>query len=1289
MADPRIVDPTKFVLLAAVTDWLAVFRRHLERARSPKEITAERKLGSDRIVQLRWLVAPDLGYPSEPFQVWRRPAMPMQVEKPVNFTQTSLFTFRLLVLERPMVFVRLQVNASAPGAVLAYAGMPYASPLVAIKPLVNGFNSVTLSGAAVQSLVLSPTTAVQQVTGLDHLAADDPNWQLMEIVGLPVGADFAGVLELDKPQGLVGSLGDPRDAALDRWRRGAPFYGWDPTIPAGGNAPPWKLADPMAMLKVMDGGVLPPVREMVTTRPPNQHAGFEVTHTLPPVDPMNPAAPGDDATARFRPMCNLVFGAATDPLTSLISGFGTAFEDTDLPPIILGDRAFFNDASRSDWDFMVTARYGKGIDGQSDPVEYAAIVFAPGVGTTPPVPANLATEREGLRAPAATDADWRAIHRVTWDKIADSLPFRVGSYAFARLPLAPAGAMTPLMGPRPFDDALQPISATSSPQQELTGRLRALDETYGVQGAPSPNALLYALAHQDLFGLWSAWASTSAAVAEPPVQAVPLLAARLEPVPAGPGTPCPTSLVLEFSWDWASRSPRRIELVGRLYPQAKLGDAPPAGPVPAVLQTSLAGGAAAVLQIVFNGAPTAAVLTGVAGLGAQLQYLSLDGKTLLNAPAVTAGPRRYRLTLTGLSLDFDSAGRIGLALWARGVEQRAPGRVGDWSAQPLVASTADPRPPVIVMEREDVLMASIADARGEHHARIEWPSVAGAVGYFVYTTTEIKLRADRGLADPPKSMTLSQRLAALRAAFAANPDRRSFTRVNAQPVTGTSMQVTLPRGSKEIHLYMVLGLSAGQVESAWPGPGAATGKRPVCYAAPQLVLPSPPDLEVSRTLDRSVNPPAYRAAVRVRTKPGATVTRVDIHRVRVPDAAVELDSMGPPLAQLVGSSAPYTVTPTVSDEPGVAQAIGTIQGLDPVEGSWRRVFYRAVAWTGDDPLRGLYGGRSAPSAVREVVVPPAGPPDLAPLAWHWPGGGLGDARIDSTTLAPLATTPLGDHRLRADVLVEHPDGSAETLLRHPATAGGDDRLLAIGTTPPGVGAHGLWRSSSGAAGVTGLHLLVRRASTDDRLKVRLLLTDPLGRVSEQVLWVPAGSPLPEPDILLPLVTPVPNVGFVVSFGTTVPVLPTLAGPYRLRVRYQPAAASPFPLTPRPLPVPAPGVMPNLVSDVRPARIDLPIAPGLTPLPPVRPELPVLPPVRPPIIPRPQIHTLDVALADITPALPNENLFAGSVLIPVRRGRGVFRQTQITIGLRGKSGGRVELVIASPDGREAMVRLEMT
>src|ERR1039458_8250920 len=95
---------------------------------------------------------------------------------------------------------------------------------------------------------------------------------------------------------------------------------------------------------------------------------------------------------------------------------------------------------------------------------------------------------------------------------------------------------------------------------------------------------------------------------------------------------------------------------------------------------------------------------------------------------------------------------------------------------------------------------------------------------------------------PPRS-TLFPYTTLFRSAFRDNPTRRVFTRVNATPVTGTSLAITLPRGTKDIHFFVVLGLSVGQIESAWPDTSDPDRrKRPIAYAAPHAVAPNPPTI---------------------------------------------------------------------------------------------------------------------------------------------------------------------------------------------------------------------------------------------------------------------------------------------------------------------------------------------------------------------------------------------------------------------------------------------------------------
>lgn len=1219
----RVVDPTKFLLLAGIIDWRTVYRRHAERAVPATEIAKERGLELASLVQLRWVSDPALGLPTEPYTVWRRPSGKGQEEEALEPRVTRLFGWSLVILDRPYVFVRARLQVSAPAVVLAYSGVPVESQMLPPQSVAVGTQTVSFSAPAVQSLLLPTGVDLVGMSGLDDRTAEDPNWERVEIVGLPTGSDWAGVQHHDSPQGPVSSLMDPVDAALDRFRRGAPFYGWNPQLAPAIAAPPWQLADPKAMLETIHRHVLPPLRDMLLTLAAEDQHGYEVTHTLASHGGSNPA------TATFTPLQALIYGASTDGLASLITGFGTAFVDAP------GQRERGSVPGSSSWDYMVTARYDDGTNGSREPVEYAAIIFAPGLATPPPAPTGLSTLREGLRSPGGTDEAWHGVVRVSWNALPDSMPFRVGSYAFARARQAPPGGVVPLMDVRPLDTALQPIGVTKGSEHPPSNRYAALDERYAVEPVPNPNSLLYGVAHHDLFGLYSGWSTVPFQIGEPPVPKVPLLTARFDVQNAGPGAPCPAELTIEFSWDWAVRSPNRIQFVNRLYGQAALGQPPADLSVSAGFSGTLGATASGVLAVDFDPDGTAAVSSIPPGMSALVFHLSLDGKSIVPGPVAEASPRRYRLVVSGFSLDFGLSGRIGAALWARGREARVPNREGSWTGSPLIVSTADPRPPLLVLDREFVQLTSLGDSAGEHHARLDWPAVPGAVSYFAYSSAEARFLSDRGLPDAAPSDTLAARLVRLRDAFQANPDRRSFSRVNATPVPGTSMPITLPRGSKEIHLFVVLGLSAGQIESEWPRLGE-TGlrKRFAAFAAPQVVVPAPPDLEISRVVDDSVVPPAYRAEVRMRTKPGAAVARIDLHRVRVPEAAIDVDSMGLAIATISGTVAPFTVSPTVSSERGVAQTIGTVRGVDPVAGSWKPVFYRAVAWAGSDDERGLFGGRSPSSVVRQVVVPPAEPPDLSALAWLLPDGTLADMRIDASTLAPVPETALGAHRIMAEVLLTHDDGSTEVLYRFPpepiAPAVPDavaDRLDRLGTAAPAPGGSGLWRdealppASPGAPGRTPLHLLARRPDFGDALSARIRITDPLGRVTERTAQVPPGAPVVPPDILNPSHTTLAGRGTVLRFTTSVPDEDALGRPYRLAVRFTP-----------------------------------------------RPSIPLGTPAR-----------VAVTLAEIAATRPGDNPFADRAPIPLRRQGGAGAR-QISAILRGR--GTVEVVLTAPDGTEA-------
>jgi hypothetical protein len=1123
----RLVDPQKFRAKGALIDWLTYGRMH--GINEPADVIAERRKITPRGVHLRWAFDASLGYPMTPFTVWAR--APHPAKQPVNFIDTGLG----LVLDATYVDLWITVTASVPGLVMAFPGMPLACGPMDWSPVGSGKTTVRLTGPGLKVLTVPLGCTVDAISGAGFDVQDDPAWQPIEIVGLPSDGQPSAFTDLINPQGMIGALSSPIDAALDRFNRGAPFYGWDSEIVPGVAVPSWVLADPIAMIKVFNSEMLGDFIDMCDNASPSGQQLRDYTRGLQ-------ANPQHTANATFNPLRMLLYGGVSDPLASLILGLGTAYpwdtfsSQVDMPPTHVADASKIGQQT---FDFMITATF---VDNLGRKIERAALILGPTPALPPPAPASMTTTSPGVQAPVMLDDAYRSVITTSWDTASELMPFDIGSHALARRGTSPSMPVEMVMDPRPFDVALQPLGASRNASNPIRRSLS--DSSWPIDSSVIPNSVRYAAASQNIFGLWSRWSETAISVLEPPVSPVSVTAARLDTLTAS--GPCPASITLDLTWNWTSRSPQTITLVGRLYSHTWPSD-PPSNTTPPAGNTFVASGAGDLVTLSFNAAGGITAVTAGAGLTATAQHLTIDGQHVSAVPLSDRNTRRYRVTVSGFSLNFDSAPRWGVALWAYGVERRLPNRAGTPGTQTVV-SAADPRPPVITSSYDNVTLASLRDADGLHHARLSWSPMTGAVAYQVYTCSEATFRTFHLQPEQRLSDTLTQRLTQLQSLFGANPERRPFTRVGSDPVTATSLQVSLPRGTKEIHMYLVIGVSSGNVESAWPATSdPLCGKRFTGIAAPMTVIPGTPTLEVTRG-GNGAAASTYHAKLKVTSVPGAEVGRIDIYRVRVPEAAAQVETMGPPLLSLIGSTADWTVTPITStgtgpSDVGVAQPLGWITGSDPVPGSWKPVFYRAVAWAKDDPTRGQYGTRSAPSTPRSVVVPPSGPPDLASPVVVLPTTGSADARIDFATAAPVWDTVIGPHRLEAEALLTSAAGAVTRVALTPAAS----PLSGLAAAAPGAGASGFWRDPT-AAGSTPLHLLVRRADPADSLSVRLRLTDPLGRITERVVDVPPGAAGNPPDIVNPVLQVIPN-GWLLVFLTHAPDTAE-GGPIQLEVSFK-------------------------------------------------------------------------------------------------------------------------------------------
>ena len=243
--------------------------------------------------------------------------------------------------------------------------------------------------------------------------------------------------------------------------------------------------------------------------------------------------------------------------------------------------------------------------------------------------------------------------------------------------------------------------------------------------------------------------------------------------------------------------------------------------------------------------------------------------------------------------------------------------------------------------------------------------------------------------------------------------------------------------------------------------------------------------------------------------------------------------MGPPVA-IVGVSAPdgNFQFEAVHDERFEVDHVVSATGFDDPEGSWKRVWYRATAWSHADPYRGGLTDRSPSSHLVSAILPPSRPPDLSAMTSEWPGGNPNLVQLKWTSTAPILPTPLGPHRLGVTVRKRGGLGDAALL----SFTGTLDKV------PEGSGPH-VWRG--GSAGNVTYYASVTRTALTDALTATVRLTDPLGRTTERFLDIAAGSALVRPDIFDVQIARPPVVGF--TFRTSVPLAPTPQGAYRLEI----------------------------------------------------------------------------------------------------------------------------------------------
>ena len=1137
----RLTDPYAFSAEGLRLQWPEVLDRVLRRSqrldgdwldelhRLREELQEQRPVD----IALRWMCSPALGVPPGPFTVWTRDGRDEPSE--VDVRRSASRSGTVLRFHRVAAVVDVDFSVDDPSRPSALWGFRDVVRPAAAVAVVAG----TASGPGRMRLRLrtSGATKVLLVNGSDAQVAvqwlqdvvDADDWQPVEVVGLP-GAPEAYD---PTPQGPVDGLVHPWDAAVSRVVRGGPPVGWWPVTEAARLAPRWERPDPAALVDEVGATLLTEIGALYVPGmlPPDQSA---LSLTRPVDGPPAPAGrPPRPTTASVPPLALLALAASTDPFLALATGFGStyALEPGGHGQIAVGAA-----------DLLVTADYPE-THRRQGPAQLAAFVPSPeGHAATAPV-TSLSAVRAGLVGPAHVDAPWRESVRLTWDRREPTgIAGRPAGLAVARYDLG-AGPEAEGLNPLRDSGGARPLVPSPLAPQGGPGHDRDVfvDGAAEIPLGSGGRSTGYAVAVQDVFGLWSPWEDTTYGGDEPAPPLPRVVSLRLEARWTGTAS-CPAELVAEVAVDWSERTPAALDLGYVVFPAlTEVEPDPPASTPTELVSCSFSGGALA--------DPTARV---------RIEHLDPSGvEHVPPGPDQGEQTRRYRLTVPVPVLDFGAAPRWRVHLWVRTTVSVSPGAPGPWSPRlgpprelPARAEAASPVPvaPLPLPPPAGVPVGSTPDGDGRSHVRVRWllPPGADVDRVVVWEASESAVRqtAARTTVPPavpppaqaPEGTPLHERLAQLRALYDALPavQRRALWRRavelprHPRPIPPDA-DLALPRGSTDLHLFAVTTETSTGVASGLP----ETSDGVQFVTAPRLRQPAVPHMSVSAGAGGDIT-------IGCSTTSRVPVSSFAVLATRSPTAARSADTMGPPVAILpAGPGQPVPAERRMFPDEQRYSA----DGLLPLPPSWDEHLVRVVALpVAEDPPRAVRGLRSPSSEAVTVLALPPGPPQLDGLVAELWGPASEGVVVRGWTDAPVRAGAFGEHRLSAVVT-----GAADLAVGPVAVTAlpvpGDPAAPPAGAEAAAVAVRG-----RPADGRTPLALWFTRATPDDPCTVTVTVVDPKGRRTSRDVVVPGNAPASAPPTLEVLdVFSLRGRGLVVRLRTDAPVTAEPPGPATLSV----------------------------------------------------------------------------------------------------------------------------------------------
>ena len=959
---PKLVFPGAFQLYGCPFDTRDSNRRKTATTVVRRFFRETENQRSGDPVTLRWSTSPLLGFPRQPFTVYRRRRYGLDQQNRVDPAREAIRRLYRALQADPLtvstetvvtwggqaqfevLFAVFTGRSALTVTALDQRGDPLPGQRLVIPPGESSEMRLgRLRAGGIAALRVSGDGRIGPISGLSlYDLVNAPGWERIAVVGLPFERDEVALpLYNPLPQGYESPSLDGQEAARQRLAIATALH-QRPTAPIlSVSAPAWPAPDADRYLDYLrtpttaDGRTTPApldlIRDCLANSQDLDPDRLQVEYmetvgvTSPRQGDIPDARPLDASTQATLPVVAMtLLSASTESYAATGLGYGMV----DFPP----SQALPTDGNSqvleppgtqtTAYDYMVTNTFGlpttsrlplpPGLELSEPTVELAALMQI----QPPPVPpASLAVVSKQKNRPPARDQPATEAVELSWSLS----PWPQGYGVFVVRNRSVVTLNTPL----PQSESRQPL-IPERPALVDGGVDRTHRTRFVAPVSTLPDNVTYLVAGIDVFGRWSAWRLKSYSVRELLVQKPGLHSATLVPPAAETlrslsGRVVSCTLEVELSWNWSDRSAFYIELAGRFFPatadesyfpQPATIDDPISPPDPTFLQgLALAEGdptAGSAVTVTFDtaGNPT------VPGPHRVTVLTSPPG----NTADPNADVHRYRLTLVGMQCDYNSASpadsTLAYAVYARGAEVRLSegtrnaSSPGGWVG-PATTRLADPILPPLPTLDPDLRWTALPDATGKARGVLSWPAVPNAIGYVVWEAAETTLRHVLEEPAPAVGSQLRDRALTLQGWLTTHTatSLQAFVRLTTEPLPAsqTRLEVALPGHAETLYAYRVSAISGGNSESDRTQASAAA-----LFAVPKRRQPGVPQL--------LLRPIPNQAALMVvaLASAGAPPVGMRLYRTRKAVLTVEVGLMGPPVA---GASDPRWVSlaPVVDD----------------------------------------------------------------------------------------------------------------------------------------------------------------------------------------------------------------------------------------------------------------------------------------------------------------------------------------------------------------------------------------